>query len=127
MQMLLSIIKEAIGAVVYWLHNNLRNIANVLGVVCPYATGWSIIRAYQDRGYLGFGGEWFVPLAFWVVMYLLRTIANKTGKGITIPRPTKRFTEVSEDGEITVPTTRIEELLVYLCDLEDWLERKGLM
>lgn len=127
MRMLLSIISEAIGTVVYWFHSNLRNIANILGVICPYATGWAILKAYVARGYIGIGSEWFIPLAFWLVMYLLRAIANKTGKGTSIPRPRKRFTEVTEDGEVSVPMDRSEEMILYLCDLEDWMERKGLM
>ena len=126
-QLVVTIVLEAAGAVVSWLHNNLRNIANVLGVICPYATGWAIIQAYIARGYIGVGGEWFVPLVFWLVMYLLRAIANKTGKGTSIPRPRKRFTEVTEEGEVSVPMDRSEEMILYLCDLEDWMERKGLM
>lgn len=110
-----------------WLHDNLRTIANVLGVICPYVTAYAVLRGYQARGYIGVGGEWFIPFAFWIAMYVLRYVANKTGKGITIPVPSKRFTEVSEDGEITVHTSRIQELLVYLSDLEDWLDRKGLI
>lgn len=127
MQLLKTIIVETISAVISWLHNNLRNIANVLGVICPYATGYAVLSAYQTRGHFAVGGEWFIPLMFWLVMYLLRSIANRTGKGISIPKPSKRFTEVSDDGEITIPTARVEELIQYMCDLEDWMERKGLM
>lgn len=127
MQLLKAIIVETISAVISWLHNNLRNIANILGVICPYATGYAVLSAYQTRGHFAVGGEWFVPLMFYFVMYLLRSIANRTGKGISIPKPSKRFTKVSDDGEITIPIARVEELLQYMCDLEDWMERKGLM
>ena len=127
MQLLKTIIVETIGAVISWLHNNLRNIANILGVICLYVTGYAVLSAYQIRGHFAAGGEWFIPLMFWFVMYLLRSIANRTGKGISIPKPSKRFTEVSDDGEITIPTARVEELIQYMCDLEDWMERKGLM
>lgn len=127
MQLLKTIIVETISAVISWLHNNLRNIANILGVICPYATGYAVLSAYQSRGHFAVGGEWFVPLMFWLVMYLLRSIANRTGKGISIPKPRKRFTEVTEDGEVSVPMDRSEEMILYLCDLEDWMERKGLM
>ena len=127
MQLLKTIIVETISAVISWLHNNLRNIANVLAVICPYATGYAVVSAYQARGHFAVGGEWFVPLMFYLVIYLLRSIANRTGKGISIPKPSKRFTKVSDDGEITIPIARVEELLQYMCDLEDWMERKGLM
>lgn len=127
MQLLKTIIVETISAVIVWLHNNLRNIANVLGVVCPYVTGYVVLSVYRARGHFAVGGEWFIPLIFWLVTYLLRAIVNKTGKGTSIPRPKKRFTEVTEDGEVSVPMDRSEEMILYLCDLEDWMERKGLM
>lgn len=122
---LLAVI-EAADVFGHWVHNNLRNFASVLSAICPYLTALLVLNAYRQNGQFAFGFEWFVPLIFWIVIWILRTIANKTGKGITIPKPVKRFTEVSEDGEITISTQRIEELLVYMCDLEDWLERKGL-
>ena len=37
------------------------------------------------------------------------------------------FRSGEEPGEYTVETQRIEELILYMTDLEDWLERKGLM
>lgn len=119
--------KEAGKRFMSWIHNNLKVFANVLSVMCPYVTALAVLNAYNKCGQLTIGFEWFIPLVFWIVIWMLRTIANKTGKGITIPKPVKRFTEVSEDGEITIPTQRVEELVVYMCDLEDWLEKEGLM
>ena len=37
------------------------------------------------------------------------------------------FTEVDDYGEVSIPNNRIQELILYLADLEDWLERKGLL
>lgn len=127
MRLIAEIIIDWIQGAIYWLHKNLKNIALVLNTICPYATGIAIVQGYQERGQFVLGGEWLIPLLFWFVTTLLNSIANKTGKGLTVPVPKKRFTDVSEEGEITVATSRIEELLLYLCDLEDWLERKGML
>lgn len=54
---------------------------------------------------------------------LMQTYANNVGKGINIPVPEKRFTEVDEYGEVSIESERLEELLLYMSDLEDWLER----
>lgn len=126
-KLIVLIITDWFHAVFTWIHKNLKNFAFVLDTVCPYVTGAAIVQSYQERGQLAFGGEWLIPLFFWITSMLLKEIANRTGKGLTVPVPKKRFTEVSEDGEVTIPTTRIEELLLYVCDLEDWLERKGML
>lgn len=126
MKIVVEVLREAVDEMFSWLHNNLRNIAAVFDVLCPYVSMWAAITAYMERGKLAFGGEWFVPIVFFVSSSILKAIANKTGKGITIPRPRKRFT-TEEDGEVTVDVDRTEELLLYVADLEDWLERKGLL
>ena len=64
---------------------------------------------------------------YFITSNLLRSYANKIGKGTTIPVPDKRFTEVDDYGEVSIPNNRIQELILYLADLEDWLERKGLL
>ena len=41
------------------------------------------------------------------------------------PVPTKRFTTESRDGEVTVENSRLQEMIIYVCDVEDWLESSG--
>lgn len=71
--------------------------------------------------------ELLIPIVVFIMIYLVNSYANKIGKGITIPVPDKRFTEVDDDGEVSVENRRIQELLLYTADLEDWLERKGML
>jgi hypothetical protein len=41
------------------------------------------------------------------------------------PVPCKRFTTESRDGEVTVENNRLQEMIIYVCDVEDWLESSG--
>ena len=36
-------------------------------------------------------------------------------------------TDKEEDGLVTVRQDRVQEMILYLADVEDWLERKGMM
>lgn len=118
---------EAFNNIVYVMKSNLIIYANFLNLILPYIM--YIIGQYvaYDRGYIGIGGEILIPLAFVVITYYMKSTANKMGKGITIPVPNKRFTEADEYGEVTIEYHRVQELILYMADLEDWLERKGML
>ena len=123
----IMILKEIIKSISYFFENNLRNFAKFLNFVLPYAM--YLIGQYvrNQRGNLSIGGEIFIPLIFCVLIFFIKSYANKIGKGTTIPVPNKRFTEVDEYGEVSVENKRLQELILYLGDLEDWFERKGLL
>lgn len=122
-----AIIVDVVQAVDYFITSNLRNFAWILNFILPYLMYIIGQNVCATRGYLGVGGELFIPVVFCVITYVLRSYANKIGKGTTIPVPDKRFTEVDDYGEVSIPNNRIQELILYLADLEDWLERKGLL
>lgn len=127
LQIVGEIVSEAIAGVLLFIGNNLRNIANILNIVCPYVMYLLGQYAFGSRGEFNVGAELFIPLVFAVVIYLTRQFANKIGKGTTIPVPQKRFTSVDEDGEVSVNQNRLQELILYTADVEDWLERRGLL
>jgi hypothetical protein len=122
-----AIIIDAVRAIDYFITNNLRNFAWILNFILPYLMYIVGQNVYATRGYPGVGGELLLPIIFYMITYVLRSYANKIGKGTTIPVPEKRFTEVDDYGEVSIPNNRIQELILYLADLEDWLERKGLL
>lgn len=122
-----AIITDVVRAIGYFITNNLRNFARILEFILPYIMYVIGQDVCAERGKIAFGGELFVPIMFCAIIYYIRSYANKIGKGNTIPVPEKRFTEVDDDGEVSIPNNRIQELILYLADLEDWLERKGLL
>ena len=123
----LAIILDVVQAIHYFITNNLRNFARILSFILPYVMYVIGQNVCAERGKIAFGGELFIPILFCVITYYIRSYANKIGKGTTIPVPDKRFTEVDDYGEVSIPNNRIQELILYLADLEDWLERKGLL
>ena len=131
MRKFLSIINEitndAINNIAYFLKNNLMKFAGALNLIEPYVMYLIGQNVALNRGQLAVGGEIFVPLIFVVVIYYIRGTANKLRKGTTIPIPEIRFTEVDDDGEVSVDYKRIQEMLLYMADLEDWMERKGIL
>lgn len=124
----LDIIAEAYYTILDVLGNSLRYIAFILRVVLPYFMWYIGIYLYEQRGEFAVGGEIFVPLIVFIITYYIKQYANRLGKGERIPIPDKRFTELGEeDGEYTVETKRLEEMIIYMSNLEDWLQRKGLL
>lgn len=122
-----EILADAGVAVVYFIGSNLRNFANILNIICPYLMYLLGQYVFSFREGFGVGAELFIPAGFAVVIYLIRQFANKIGKGTTIPVPQRRFTSVDEDGEVSVNQNRLQELILYVADVEDWLERHGLL
>jgi len=120
-----EILIEAWCSFGFWLENNLRSFAILMELILPYAMLIIGQKTFEERGVFAVGGEVFIPVIVMFVVTYIRSYTNKIGKGSKIPRPAKRFTEVSDDGEVSVDFNRQQEMILYLADLEDWMERKG--
>lgn len=123
----IEVIFDAFYAFADFVKNNLLMFSNALNLIVPYMTYFIGQYVAFERKEIAVGGEIFVPLIFLIIIYYMKCIANKLGKGTTVPIPDRRFTHVDEDGEVSIENKRIQELILYLADLEDWLERKGLL
>lgn len=128
---LLELLKEVtIGmwyGFLYFIEINMRYFANVVNVLLPYLM--YILGQYvcMDRQQFAVGSEIFIPILVTIFVFYSREIANRRNKGNRMPIPEKRFTEVSEDGEVNVEVSRVQEMLLYVADLEDYLHRKGML
>lgn len=127
LRVIVEVVLDFFIMILCFIRDNLRRAAWMLSMLLPYGMYFIGQLVANHRGEVGVGGELFFPVVVWIIIYVLRSIANKYNKGYTIPIPDKRFTEVDEDGEVSIPNSRIQELILYLADLEDWLERKGLL
>ena len=127
----LNVMKEIVIDLFYIMTNffvsNMKNFANVLTVSCPYVMYFIGQYIYTDDLKFIYGYELAIPIAIVLITYFLHSAANKTGKGNMCPVPFKRFTKVSEDGEVSIEYGRLQELLLYVADVEYWLERKGIL
>lgn len=69
----------------------------------------------------------FLPMVVWFVTIVLDRFAEKTGKGKNIPVPVKRFTEEDSDGEVSIEQSRLQEMILYVNDIENYLEKHHLV
>ena len=112
---------------VYFIKFNLRYFAGLANVLLPYVMYVLGQSRYAEATRYSCGLELLVPIAVTVIVYYIREFANRSNLGNSLPVPTKRFTQVDEFGEVTIENRRVQELLLYTADLEDWLHRKGLL
>ena len=121
MKIILETLKNIISDISYWLKSNLVVFANLIQLSVPYIM-------YFIPGERTAKNVWplIIPIIGILLFRLLNAVANKIGKGNVVPVPSKRFTEISEDGEVSVETARLQEMLLYLADVEDYIERKHL-
>lgn len=122
----ISILLDIVQALGFFIENNLRNFAKILNFILPYLMYIIGQYVYSERQKINFGGELFIPILFCLVIFYIKSYANKIGKGSTIPIPNKRFTEIDDD-EVFIKNDRLQELLLYMADLEDWFERNGMI
>lgn len=123
-----DILLEVKYIIIDFIGSNLRNVSILLRTGLPYLMWYLGIKLYIDRGKFAIGGEIFIPIFIFIFTYYIRQYANRIGKGEKIPIPNKRFTEPGEeDGEYTIETKRLEEMILYMSNLEDWFQRKGLL
>ena len=127
MNIVLEIFTDVFHNIKYFIKNNLMNIANVIYLLIPFLVYFIGQEVALKEGKLCISPEILIPIFLLILVFFLKSLANKIGKGITIPIPKKRFTQVDDDGEVSIENRRIQELLLYTADLEDWMERKGML
>lgn len=102
-----------------------NGFANLLIFVCPFLFLWLGIQSYASRGYFAIGGEWLGAFLYVLLIGILKSYASHANRGSSMPIPYQRFTQVSDDGEVSVDNGRLSEMLIFMADYEDWLERQG--
>jgi len=109
----------------YFVVKNLYFMSIVLKIATPYLFLLIVCDLYNSRGYFGFGGEYAFPIVMYILIYIMQRIANKNNAGNGIPTYPKRFTEETSDGGVSVNQDDIQEMLLYMADVENYLERNG--
>lgn len=111
-----------------WMMTGLPKTASKLPGLVLYFTPYVIIASSYFTGCSAMSSInmfWLTVLAqsvcFITSKYLKYSEVEDTG----FPVPVKRFTSESRDGEVTVENSRLQEMIIYVCDVEDWLESSG--
>lgn len=103
-----------------------KHLPVYIELLTPYVGMLLVWQAYEQRGCFRVGGEWFVPLLMYIVVYLFRT-ANKAVsdnlEGLPVAR--KRFTRRGPNGEAIFNFRDVYEMGEYLAEVEDYCEQYG--
>lgn len=107
--------------------HGLSGIGNAILFVTPFLMLFIGEYVYADRGYWAFGGEVFLVVLLVALGFGLRSYARVSGQDMAdIPVPYDRFTKVDyESGQVDVDYNRLQEMILYMADLEDWFARNG--
>lgn len=107
--------------------NGVSGIGNALLISGPFVMLLVGEYVYADRGYWAVGGEVILPFIFVVAGLALKSYARVSGTDHSdIPVPYRRFTNVDcNSGQVDVEYDRVQEMILYMADLEDWFDRNG--
>lgn len=109
------------------ISNGVSGIGNALLVSGPFVMLLVGEYTYADRGYWAVGGEVILPFVFVIAGFALKSYARVSGTDHSdIPVPYRRFTKVDyNSGQVDVEYDRVQEMILYMADLEDWFDRNG--
>ncbi len=127
LEILKSVIREMFNTFIYVLSTGIFPMSKILVLILPYLMLLVGLMWYKDSGLSMRIFFLVIPLLVNLLAYFLKSFANKIGKGETPPVPYKRFTSDDGDGEISVDHSRLQELILFVNDYEEWLERKGFL
>ena len=107
--------------------HGLSGIGNAILLASPFLMLIVGEYVYQERGYWAVGGEVFLVILLVALGFGLRSYARVSGNASEdIPVPYRRFTRVDYDsGRVDVDYDRVQEMILYVADLEDWFDRNG--
>lgn len=65
------------------------------------------------------------PPLIWIATSVINIYFNRNYAGDDLPVPVERFTEYAGEGEIKAKRDRLEEMVMYVFVLEEWLHDNG--
>ena len=107
--------------IVYWFKNNIRVFIGLIQLGVPYLMYWLCYKYAFNVFVL------IIPIASFLIQVVMNRVNDKIGKGREIPIPESKFTQEDEDGEVSIDTHRLQEMILYVADVESYLERKHLI
>lgn len=107
--------------------NGLSGLGSAILFVSPFLMLVVGEYVYQERGYWAMGGEVLLVVFLVALGFGLRSYARVSGNVVDdVPVPYRRFTRVDyESGRVDVDYGRVQEMILYVADLEDWFDRNG--
>lgn len=105
------------------------NISNYISVLIILVTPYLFLLILESLSEVKLerGLVWSLPLVFNLVAFILLGVkGGKLNKIQKLPISSRRFTTKRADGEISVATSEIHEIIEYLSEVEDYIDLHGL-
>lgn len=112
-------VRRIVNKLLYVVDNSLYPLGKVIGFISPYVIIVYILKYGYNNILL------LLPIIFSICSILLIELSNQKGKGNLPPIPNSRFTQSDGEGEISVDRDRLQELILFTYDYEEWLRRNG--
>ena len=123
-RLLVNVVKQAARKVVNVV--SVGSIGTFILWASPAMCIAAAIYAYSTRGYFAIGGEALLVVLLPGLGFFLRSFADaKDNFESGMPVPERRFTEEYEDGQVNVENDRLQEMILYVADVENWLDDHG--
>lgn len=120
-----SSISELYHQFKYFISINIKYLIKLIDISIPYIYAYISILLYRDRNNIIIGYEVLIPIIAYIILSVLNNFLNKINKGYDIPLPRERFTTLNDNGNISVDNSSINDIILYLYDLEEYLKSKG--
>lgn len=125
METLKRVFVETKAEVVTFLKVNLHFLPGLMRVVLAYVWMWLVFRTQNASEVLQVGIVLGGPVLMALVGKFAATWVDSLGQGDSIPVARKRFTSYSRSG-VTIKKEDSHEIVAYLFELENYIDRKGL-
>lgn len=109
----------------YFISINIKYLIKLIDISIPYIYAYISILLYKDRNSFIIGYEVLIPIIAYIILSVLNSFLNKINRGYDIPIPRERFTILNDNGNVSVDNSSINDIILYLYDLEEYLKSKG--
>lgn len=110
-------IVNPVREVMYWLNKNIYILITLSMVVMPFA--YLVQAAARQEDIIRYA------LGMFMLWVLKRIVEETGGTSNNIPIPRERFTKQEADGGYSIEKDRLQEMILYVADVEEYLERTG--
>lgn len=117
-KMVFDIVKECVSEIIYFIKFIFPYVIKLIKFILPFITYY-----IGYVGYKQFNNIIYILLVVDFILFFCDGVKKRvTPSGI--PVPTTRFTEINGE-EINVQNSRLQEMILYMAELEEYFSRKG--
>lgn len=121
-----SSISELYYQIKYFISINLKYLLKLIDISIPYIYAYISILLYRERNNnIIIGYEVLFPIIAYIILLVLNNFLNKINRGNDIPIPRERFTILNDNGNVSIDNSSVNDIILYLYDLEEYLKSKG--